>query len=617
MGAISLILYSTKTPPINIEFTKSFLNMKNRGPDNTSYLTASTVNINRMNEDQVRMQLTRKEIAEYKQYTVLHGYHRLCVNDISANGTQPFEDPIVHKIRTYPDLRTRPKRRLLCNGEIYNFQDIKQKELFTDKDLQSDCDVEIILPMYIKYGLDETLKRLDGDFSFVLTDNIETYDLKTMQVYVVRDVLGVKPMYMVKHSKQIFYMFVSELKGVPKYILEDPDYIVQEIPPGTMWSFQNSISIQNSSGTTNEFIRYSDWNYYKDISKCEIVTADPENVAEVYRNIRIKLTNAVMTRYNISNLDVGVLLSGGFDSSVILSTIVSHLNGIDHNFEEHPIYTFTVGDLESNDVKYANNIVDYLEKKYNIDIHHHVVSMNDIYKLIKSTEEIVYSLETYDATTIRGTYAYSVIFKYIKENTNIRVLLTGEGIDELCGYHKLFDLCDEGFQEKSVKMLKYLSKFDMLRADKISGWFGLELRHPFLERDFVEYMLSIHPHLKRPQVYENNKPPIEKYLIRKAFDLADLETTVDDNQVLPYEILWRPIQDASDCFQNIVAAIQEECEKIYTEQDFSDYSNTSHVRLDSTTKPITKEEMHYRKLFEKYFGTRIKVVPKFWYQLWE
>lgn len=613
MGAISLILYSTKTPPVNIDFVNSFLNMKNRGPDDTSYLAVNTVTINRMNREQVKMQLSKQELAEYIPYTVLHGYHRLCVNDISMNGSQPFEDPIVHKIREYPELRTRPKRRLLCNGEIYNFEEIKQQENFTDKDLQSNSDVEIILPMYIKYGLDETLKRLDGDYTFVLTDNIETFDLKTMQVYVVRDVLGVKPMYMIKHCKQTFYMFISELKGVPKYILEDPDYIVQEVPPGTMWSFQNSIM----SKSKTEFIRYSDWNYYNDVEKCQVMTADPDNIAEVYRSIRCKLTRAVVSRYTTSHLNVGVLLSGGFDSSVILSTIVSHLYTIGHDFEENPIYAFTVGDLESNDVKYADNVVAYLESKYNIDIRHHVVNVNNVSKLVKSTDSIVYSLETYDATTIRGAFAYSVLFKYIKENTDVRVLLTGEGIDELCGYHKLFDLCDDGLQQKSVKLLKYLSKFDMLRADKISGSFGLELRHPFMEREFVEYILTIHPRLKRPQVYEYDKPPIEKYLIRKAFDLADLESTTDDNQVLPYEVLWRPIQDASDCFQNIIDAIQEECETIYTDQDFSDYLNSSHVRLDNVTKPTTKEEMHYRKTFEKYFGVKINVVPKFWYQLWE
>lgn len=613
MGAISLILYSTKTPPVNIEFTKAFLNMKNRGPNHTNYVTSNTINMTRMNQEQVKMQLSKQEIADYTQFTIIHGYHRLSVNDDSMNGSQPFEDPIIHKIRTYPELRTRPKRRLLCNGEIYNYQSLREQEEFTDKDLQSNSDVEVLMPMYIKYGLEETLKRVDGDFSFVLSDNVETFDLKTMQVYVVRDILGVKPMYMVKHLHQIFYMFTSELKGVPKYILEDPNYSIEELPPGTMWSFQNSILNKNP----NEFIRYSDWNFYKDVEVCQVSTADPDIIADVYRGIREKVTNAIVSRYTTSNLDVGVLLSGGFDSSVILSVLVNYLSSVGHNFNEKPIYAFTVGDIDSEDVQYATKVVNYLEKKYNIDIHHHIVNVNDYSKLIQSLEEVIYSLETYDATTIRGSYAYSLLFKYIQTNTNVRVLLTGEGIDELCGYHQLFRLCDEELQQKSVKLLKYLSKFDMLRADKISGSFGLELRHPFIEREFIEYMLLIHPCIKRPQVYEHNKSPIEKYLVRKAFDLADLESTTDDNQVLPYDVLWRPLQDAAECFKPITDIINQECEKMYTDQDFSEYLNNPYVRLDENTKPNTKEEMHYRKIFEKYFGTRLNVVPKFWYQLWE
>jgi asparagine synthase (glutamine-hydrolysing) len=566
-----------------------------------------------MNQEQVKLQLTKQEISDYKQYTIIHGYHRLSVNDESMNGSQPFEDPIIHKIKTYPELRTRPKRRLLCNGEIYNYQSLKEQEQFTDKDLQSNSDVEILMPMYIKYGLEETLKRIDGDYSFVLTDNVETFDLKTMQVYVVRDILGVKPMYMIKHVHQLFYMFTSELKGVPKYILEDPNYLVKELPPGTLWSFQNSIINKNPE----EFIRYSDWNFYKDVNVCEINTADPEIIADVYRNIRQKVTNAIVSRYTTSHLDVGVLLSGGFDSSVILSVLVNYLNSIGHNFNEKPIYAFTVGDVDSNDVTYAIKVVDYLETKYNIDICHHIVNVNEYSKLMDTFDEIIYNLETYDATTIRGAYAYSLLFKYIQTKTNIRVLLTGEGIDELCGYHQLFQACDETFQEKSVKLLKYLSKFDMLRADKISGSYGLELRHPFIDREFVEYMLLMHPCIKRPQVYEHNKQPIEKYLVRKAFDLADLENTSDDNQVLPYDVLWRPIQDAAECFKLVSQIINGEFENMYTDQDFSDYLNFSHIRLDKNTSPSTKEEMHYRKIFEKYFGTRLNVVPKFWYQLWE
>ena len=93
------------------------------------------------------------------------------------------------------------------------------------------------------------------------------------------------------------------------------------------------------------------------------------------------------------------------------------------------------------------------------------------------------------------------MFKYISEKTLVKVLLTGDGLDELGGYSNFNDLNDTMFQEKSVELLLNLCNFDILRSDRISNAFSLELRNPFLQKDFVKYMLSIHPSIKKSQVY--------------------------------------------------------------------------------------------------------------------
>ena len=130
MGAISFLLYANDAQ-IDIEFTKAFNQMKSRGPDDTTYITDSTYSVSKVksNMDQIRLHLTRQEISEYQQFSVLYGFHRLSINDTSMNASQPFEDPIINKISTYPDLRNRPKRKLLCNGEIYNYNEIINKEM--------------------------------------------------------------------------------------------------------------------------------------------------------------------------------------------------------------------------------------------------------------------------------------------------------------------------------------------------------------------------------------------------------------------------------------------------------------------------------------------------------
>ena len=125
------LLYNSNNSKISKKLTESFIKMKKRGPDNTVMLNECTATINSQNIDQIKLQLSKREIAEYKQFNFTTGYHRMCINDLTLDGEQPFEDPILNKIVSNPELRTRPKRKLICNGEIYNYseQNIQTKHL--------------------------------------------------------------------------------------------------------------------------------------------------------------------------------------------------------------------------------------------------------------------------------------------------------------------------------------------------------------------------------------------------------------------------------------------------------------------------------------------------------
>jgi len=586
MGAIWLAIYNQNNPPINKSFTDAFMNMKSRGPDDTVYRVEKSMDINRFNEDQVRTTLSKREIAEYTPYTYMYGYHRLSINDLTLDAAQPFTDPILHKIRKYPDLQSRPQRQLICNGEIYNYQDLIKSEGFTDHDLQSGCDVEVILPMYIKYGLEATLQKMNGDYSFVLMENLNTFDLKSTNLFVVRDILGVKPLYMVKYKNNgtkngVFYMFTSELKGIPDSIFSDPEYRVSEVPPGTFWSFQNSVIDRNDI----EFIRYSDWNVYRDLSACKITTAEPSVIEEMYKSLYDCVRESVKQRFQSTDVPVGVLLSGGFDSSVILSLIVSEMFS---RGQQRELYAFTIGELDGEEVRMARECVNFLESKFGVDIIHHVITTADTNLLFKRgiLEHTVYSLETYDSTTIRNGIPMSCMFEYIREKTPVKVLLTGEGLDELCGYHQLFEGDDINFQRRSVRLIKNLSKFDLLRADKLAGSHGLELRHPFLDRTVIEYILQIHPRLKRPQIYDSAMQPIEKYIVRKAFEHEEL---------LPKSVLWRTIQNTSECFE--------------LNKQLQEYISVQY--------PGKEESLVYKSLFDIWFTDSRHLVPKYWEELWE
>jgi len=600
MGAIYFVIYDIKNPPKNLDFISQFTKSKHRGQDSTNIVTDINPSLSKIDQHIIKYTLSKKEILEYKQFSFISGFHRMKINDLSLSANQPFESPPYHKISEYPDLKSQPKRTLLCNGEIYNYNELKGQENFNDKHLVSDCDVEILLPMYDKYGLEDTLKKINGDYSFILTENLNTFILKNINIFAVRDIFGSKPLYMVENKNISFYMFVSELKSIPIQMFTDNNYTIKEVPPGTYWSFQNSV-IKKSNV---DFIRYSDWNFYKNLDNCKFHSKDPENLSNIYSNIRNMLTSSVIERYSLSNQPVGILMSGGFDSSIILSILINYLVSINHNFLEHPIYTFTIGDKNNLDVQNALKTIEYLEQQHNIDIKQHIVTLNDLkHTYLDNMNELVYKIETYDVNSLKQSLPYIYLFNYIQKYTNVKILLTGEGLDELCGYQQLFKKSDNYYQEKSLKLIKYLSKFNLSNIDKLSGHYGLEVRHPFLNRDFVEYILQIHPLLKRPQIFNYSRKTIEKYIIRKAFD-----TEINNTKYLNDETLWRPLQCISKSIKN--TDYLENIDNMYSDTFFNNYIN----RIEHN-KPKTKEQMHFQIIYNKYFPHTYDLLPLYYSEL--
>lgn len=610
MGAILFLLYNMSKPPINIEYINSFMNMKSRGEDDTQLLIENTPIINSINTQQISSVLSKREIKEYKQITFNYGYHRMSINDISEDGAQPFEDPILHKISLYPELRNRPKRKLLCNGEIYNYGDLITSEDFTDKDLQSQSDCEIILPLYIKYaekeknsekGLLECLKKINGEYSFVLTENTTTFNLKNINAFVVRDLFGTRPLYMVKYIakntniSEMFYLFTTELKGIPKELLQNPDYIITEIPPGCYWSYQKAMNLGSHKNIDDEFTTYYDLSFYSDLSNCIYNKPDPNTLTSIYENINSILNKSVIERFNLSDKKVGLLLSGGFDSCIILSILIKYL--VEYGYF-NPLSVFTIGDLDNDDVINAKNHVLYLEKTYNITIHHHIVSLSDYNLILSEIPNIIKALETYDPITIRKSIPLYYLLKYIKEKSDIKVLLSGEGLDECCGYDELFTLDDTEFRQKSIELLFNLHKYDLLRSDKLSGFFGLEIRYPFLSKDFVEYILSIHPSLQRPQMSGYSKDPIEKYLIRKSFD----------NENIQKEVLWNSRKDISESFNTINDFLSSYFNNQITDTEFYNYIQSNTIGVI----PNCKEDMYYKKIFNILFPNMENIITKYW-----
>ena len=197
-------------------------------------------------------------------------------------------------------------------------------------------------------------------------------------------------------------------------------------------------------------------------------------------------------------------------------------------------------------------------------------------------------------TTIRASMGMYLCCKAIHEQTDVRVLMTGEISDELFGYkYTDFAPSPEAFQQEAKKRVDELYMYDVLRADRCIAVNSIEARVPFGDLDFVKYVMSIDPKLKV------NSYHMGKYLLREAF-AAD--------RILPEDILWRQKAAFSDAVgHSMVDDLKEYAESLYTDEEYEEKR-----KQYSFATPFTKESLLYRELFEKYYPGQAEMVKDFW-----
>ena len=239
------------------------------------------------------------------------------------------------------------------------------------------------------------------------------------------------------------------------------------------------------------------------------------------------------------------------------------------------------------DLKYARQTADYIGSQHTEVI----ISKKEV---LASLEEVIQLLGTFDITTIRASIGMYLVCKAIHEQTDIRVLLTGEISVELFGYkYTDFAPSPEEFQKESQKRIRELHMYDVLRADRCISVNSLEARVPFGDLDFVRYVMSVNPKLKM------NTYGKGKYLLRRAFEKG---------RYLPPEILWREKAAFSDAVgHSMVDYLKEYADTQYTQKEFEEkQKGYAHAQ------PFTKESLLYREIFEKYYPGQSRMVADFW-----
>ena len=459
----------------------------------------------------------------------LLGFGRLAIMGLTPEGMQPF---------------FRGNDCVVCNGELYGFRPVK-KELEADGyTFESDSDCEIILPLYYKYGLD-MFRHLDAEFAMIL------YDSRKKLLIAARDPIGIRPLYY-GYDAEGAIIFASEAKNLVGLVHD-----VMPFPPGHY---------------------YADGKFtcYRDMTQVDAVCED--DLETVCTHIREKLIAGVQKRLD-ADAPLGFLLSGGLDSSLVCAISAKLL--------KKPIRTFAIGmRSDAIDLKYARQTADYLGSE-----HHEIIINRDI--VIQNLEEVIRLLGTWDITTIRASMGMYLLCKAIHEQTDLRVLLTGEISDELFGYkYTDFAPSPAAFQEESAKRIRELHMYDVLRADRCISVNSLEARVPFGDLDFVQYVMSIDP-AKKCNVYGKGK-----YLLRHAFE----------GDWLPHDILMRE----KAAFSDAVGHSMVDDLKAYAEETYTDIAFDILRRKYDFAQPFTKESLLYRELFERYYPDQARMVSGFW-----
>jgi asparagine synthase (glutamine-hydrolysing) len=514
----------------------------------------------------------------------------------------------------------------------------------------TDSDCEVIIHLYERYGIEQTLQLLDGVFSFVLMDYREL--ASGVKLFISRDPYGVRPLYMMKlntpqlitvKSSNIFG-FASELKMLTELCSElncqiETTYGSNKTHPENSILFRNKKNafntlftskydiVQFEPGTYSQYeLPYNtetDWKLIIN-QKSYHTMGFSENamyccINDIYAGIQHHLYSAVEKRCTTTDRPVACLLSGGLDSSLITALVMEYRN----RNQLGPVETYSIGMAGSEDLQCAQIVANYLGTK-----HTEILLTEDDF--LNAIPDVIHAIESYDTTSVRASIGNWLLGKYIREHSDAKVIFNGDGSDELTGGYLYMDCAPDAieFDKECRRLLKDIHAFDVLRSDKSISSHGLEPRTPFLDRGWTQYYLSIPPEIRFHKYDTNNN--ISKYLLRTAFS-SNYYMNVYSKALLPDSILWRKKEAFSDGVSKHTRSLYEII-KDHASIKFMELDYTKHIYMMNETNiykqvaaihpdmekvgthllPMTAEQLYYRMIFEKSYPGMGKIVPYFW-----
>jgi asparagine synthase (glutamine-hydrolysing) len=435
------------------------------------------------------------------------GHRRLSIIDLSEKGHQPMESMDRRHV-------------LIFNGEIYNFNEIKDELAKVGHKFDSVSDSEVILTAYKEYGA-ECLQKFNGMFAFAI------WDKREKELFIARDRIGIKPLYYYHAGKRL--IFSSEIKSILKHPVErklNMDalniyfrtlYIpapltmfdcVKKLEPGSYLLYKNSEVEVKKYWQPNDF-------------------TDLTNKEDTIQQIQELMKDSVKLRLN-SDRPVGVFLSGGVDSSVITGLVCESMRD--------KVKTFSVGfDVRWKGKYNADaDLAKQTSKYFGTEHHNFVVTGKDV---LDNIEDVVYHMDepVSNATQI-ATYLLS---KHTKEH--IVVGLGGDGGDELFGGYERYRLSR---LISRVQSLPKFSKHILLASLKVARLGkGEKLKLPAGVERYLTFMAQKEYEVGRVLNSEHN----DKTITQNFFDSQFFKTVVSSpkSEVQPdfeKQFMWTDIR---------------------------------------------------------------------------
>ena len=469
---------------------------------------------------------------------------------------------------------------MVCNGEIYNYKELQTQlvgldSIYAQKG-SSDC--EVLLDLYHRHKSLDFLSSVDGVYSFVILDVVNRC------VCIGRDSYGVRPSYISQCGKAIS----STLRGIPRELREN----CYQVPPGSKCMY-----------TIGESPTHVKWTSAV-LCKTDVF---PNRNAKTYidsmlSDVRKTFIKAGRKRGLHTEREIGCLLSGGLDSSIVAAIVVDIHRS--RGGKSTDIHTFTIGMRDSPDVAYARQVANYLGTTHNEWLY-----SEDLF--LKAIPDIIRDTATYDVTTIRASVGNWLVSKKISEKSSVRVLFNGDGADEVCGGYAYTHLAPsiEEFDSDCKRLVDNIYLYDGLRSDRSIAAHGIEARTPFLDKAFVQTYFKIPASLRAPGTIKGAKCWIRSADIFRKITKWFFRLAFKDTHLLPDNILWRHKEAFSDGVSP----------QDMTWGDITKYHAhqliPEHLRIEIT--PDDAERSLYRSLFTEFYGESATcVLPGYWMPKW-